>query len=199
MFGHSAISNEVKIMVLLLTTENLYFLEWRCHDTSSFTYLWGFLPRHSSINSKGKIHSKFLSNLLLLRNQTERFFSNILPQRLFNSNRNKLSECLCLSEDNVKHSPDVQKHPVVKKGFRHTLTRWLQEEPRQWLEPFRIEEWNRTNPRQMPDPFSSVSKSTSFLLESEETWDTTSCFLVMGGTRAWPAMTWKIAGWILWV
>lgn len=85
MFGHSAISNEVKIMVLLLTTENLYFLEWRCHDTSSFTYLWGFLPRHSSINSKGKIHSKFLSNLLLLRNQTERFFSNILPQRLFNS------------------------------------------------------------------------------------------------------------------
>ena len=81
---------------------------------------------------------------------------------------------------------------LSKKGSR-TYSQWLQEEQRQLLEPFRIEEWKRKNPRQMPDPFSSVSKSTSFLLESEETWDRTSCFLVMGGTRAWPAMTWKIA------
>ena len=116
--------NETKIMVLLLNTEKSVFRDWRWHDASSSTHSWGFLLRHSSINPKGKINSKLLSNLLLSMNQNMGcfFFPKHPFPKAFLFNINKLPKCLCLSEDDEKQSPDVKKHTVVKKRLTHTHT-----------------------------------------------------------------------------
>lgn len=74
---------------------------------------------------QGKINSKFLTNLLSLTNlNIEISLKHPFP-KAFQINRNKLPEHLCLSEYDLKQSPDVKKHPVVKKminNYTHTHT-----------------------------------------------------------------------------